>query len=104
MTIVDVRPTTMRLLSGLGGTGAADLTTHLATHGPLPVPSRPSPRWQEAVLYEVESSGLAGRGGAGFPAYRKMRAARYSGARPVVLVNAMEGEPASARATATRCC
>ena len=97
MTIVDVRPTTMRLLSGLGGTGAADLTPHLATHGPLPVPSRPSPRWQEAVLYEVESSGLAGRGGAGFPAYRKMRAARYSGARPVVLVNAMEGEPASGK-------
>jgi len=97
MTIVDVRPTTMRLLSGLGGTGAADLTTHLATHGPLPVPSRPSPRWQEAVLDEVESSGLAGRGGAGFPTYRKMRAARQSGAKPVVLVNAMEGEPASGK-------
>jgi NADH:ubiquinone oxidoreductase subunit F (NADH-binding) len=97
MTIVDVRPTRMRLLSGLGGRGAADLRAHLATHGPLPVPSQPSPRWQDAVLYEVESSGLAGRGGAGFPAYRKMRAARYSGARPVVLVNAMEGEPASGK-------
>jgi NADH:ubiquinone oxidoreductase subunit F (NADH-binding) len=97
MTMLDVRPTTARLLYGLAGT-PADLTTHLATHGPLPIPSRVSPRWQEAVLYEVESAGLTGRGGAGFPTYRKMRAARHSaGPRPVLLVNAMEGEPASGK-------
>ena len=96
MTILDVRPSTTRLLYGLAGAGA-DLTTHLAAHGPLPVPSQLSPRWQEAVLYEVESSGLTGRGGAGFPAYRKMRAARRSGPGAVLLVNAMEGEPASGK-------
>ena len=97
MTMLDVRPTTARLLHGLPGTGAVDLTTHLATHGPLPVPSRPTAGWQDAVLHEVESSGLTGRGGAGFPAYRKMRMARRSGTRPVLLVNAMEGEPASGK-------
>ena len=96
MTILDVRPSTTRLLYGLAGAGA-DLTTHLAAHGPLPVPSQLSPRWQEAVLNEVESSGLTGRGGAGFPTYRKMRAARRSGPGAVLLVNAMEGEPASGK-------
>ena len=49
------------------------------------------------MLHEVESSGLTGRGGAGFPAHRKMRMARRSGTRPVLLVNAMEGEPASGK-------
>jgi len=57
-----------------------------------------SPPWQAALLHEVESAGLTGRGGAGFPSYRKMRAASHSaGPRPVLLVNAMEGEPASGK-------
>jgi NADH:ubiquinone oxidoreductase subunit F (NADH-binding) len=97
MTMLDVRPTTARLLHGLDGTGAVDLTTHLAIHGPLLVPSRLTAGWQDAVIHEVESSGLTGRGGAGFPAHRKMRMARRSGTRPVLLVNAMEGEPASGK-------
>jgi NADH:ubiquinone oxidoreductase subunit F (NADH-binding) len=43
----------------------------------------------------VAESGLLGRGGAAFPAATKWDAVRGDSRRPVVVVNAMEGEPAS---------
>lgn len=58
------------------------------------------------LLDEIDTSGLRGRGGGWFPTGRKMRAvvdsaARRgslgSGRRPVVIANAMEGEPASTK-------
>jgi NADH:ubiquinone oxidoreductase subunit F (NADH-binding) len=76
----------MRLLTE---TGPA-LADHTATHGPLRLPP------QQALLEAVESSGLLGRGGAGFPTGRKMRTVA-AGRRPVVLGNACEGEPASSK-------
>ncbi|MGD0810542.1 MAG: NADH-ubiquinone oxidoreductase-F iron-sulfur binding region domain-containing protein [Acidimicrobiales bacterium] len=97
MTMLDVQTSPARLLYGLAGTGARTLRDHVATHGPLPVPSRVTRKWQDAVLHDVETSGLTGRGGAAFPTSRKMEAARGSGPRPALLVNAMEGEPASGK-------
>jgi len=47
-------------------------------------------------IAEVEAAGLRGRGGAGFPTAVKL-AAVARGRRPVVVVNATEGEPASAK-------
>jgi NADH:ubiquinone oxidoreductase subunit F (NADH-binding) len=47
-----------------------------------------------ALIEEIEQSGLRGRGGAGFPTAIKL-AAVVRGRRPVVVVNATEGEPAS---------
>lgn len=48
----------------------------------------------EGVLQVVDASGLAGRGGAGFPTGRKWRAVRQaSGAPKTVVCNADEGEP-----------
>ncbi|WP_022881240.1 NADH-ubiquinone oxidoreductase-F iron-sulfur binding region domain-containing protein [Gryllotalpicola ginsengisoli] len=51
------------------------------------------------LLAELEASGLGGRGGAGFAAWRKLaatlEAGRRPGARPVVIANGSEGEPLS---------
>lgn len=64
------------------------LSTHLATHGPLPAPLD--------LARLVERAGLTGRGGAGFPTARKLRSVAERG-RGVVVANASEGEPASAK-------
>lgn len=69
--------------------GGADLARHLVAFGPLP---------SEVSLAELERSGLDGRGGAGFPVWRKL-AAVEPGRRgaAVVIANGAEGEPLSAK-------
>jgi NADH:ubiquinone oxidoreductase subunit F (NADH-binding) len=53
------------------------------------------------LIAEVQRAGLRGRGGAGFPTATKMAAVvqsvQRSGRRPVVIANATEGEPLSAK-------
>jgi NADH:ubiquinone oxidoreductase subunit F (NADH-binding) len=86
MTVTAARPT-VRLLAG----AAPDLATHRRTNGALP--------WQGGtgrLIPLVEAAGLTGRGGAGFPTWRKL-AAIPAGTRPVVIANGAEGEPASAK-------
>ena len=51
---------------------------------------------RQALIDEVERSGLTGRGGAAFPTARKL-AAVAAGHAPVVVANGTEGEPASAK-------
>ncbi len=60
-----------------------------AGHEPLPRLSL------DALLAAVEEGGLTGRGGAGFPTATKVRAVASARRRPVVVGNAMEGEPLS---------
>lgn len=67
--------------------GAASRTGSLAVHGPA--------RQPEDLLQQVADAGLRGRGGGGFPLVRKLQAALDARGRPVVVVNAAEGEPAS---------
>lgn len=76
---------------------AADWRSHLTTYGPMPGDFD-----EGHLLAELEASGLAGRGGAGFPTWRKLLAAstargsgraRHGG--PVVIANGAEGEPLS---------
>ncbi len=70
---------------------ASSLAEHQERLGALP--------WRGGagqLLATVEESGLLGRGGAGFPTWRKLAAVR-SGRRPVVIANAAEGEPASGK-------
>src|SRR6478735_2693639 len=65
---------------------------HVARYGPLPELRRRAERSE--FLAMVERSGLRGRGGAGFPTGRKLRAVA-DGRHPVVVANGAEGEPAS---------
>jgi NADH:ubiquinone oxidoreductase subunit F (NADH-binding) len=83
-----------RLLAGppLAG-GAESLTDHRRRLGPLPPATD-----RRAIIPVLASSGLLGRGGAGFPVARKWSAVaeREAGAA-VVLANGAEGEPLSAK-------
>jgi NADH:ubiquinone oxidoreductase subunit F (NADH-binding) len=76
------------------------LAEHIAHYGPLPGDQLES----QALIAEVEHSGLTGRGGGAFPAGRKIRAVAEAGMRPrhvragegsVVVANGSESEPAS---------
>jgi NADH:ubiquinone oxidoreductase subunit F (NADH-binding) len=73
----------------------SDLKGHLDVHGPLNVALYPNSSWEQSLVTSVEASGLAGRGGGSFPASIKLALARSAGAGGTLVVNAMEGEPAS---------
>lgn len=82
-----------RLTAGLHQHGRLGLGVHLAVHGSLPqLPLG-------ALVALARSVDARGRGGAAFPFARKLEAAANSpgGRGRVVLVNAMESEPGSAK-------
>ena len=84
-----------RLLEGVPAQGAMSLQVHLDTHGELPSARRRDRRGATALIDQIEQAGLGGRGGAGFPTARKMRTVAAARGKPIVVVNATEGEPAS---------
>jgi NADH:ubiquinone oxidoreductase subunit F (NADH-binding) len=76
------------------------LADHVGRYGPVPFGD------PAGLIAEVERSGLTGRGGAGFPAGRKMRTVAEAGrtggtlrsqSGTVVVANGAESEPASAK-------
>lgn len=74
----------------------AGFEEHLRAYGELP---RRSP---DAMLAELEASGLTGRGGAAFPVWRKLAAAKEAagsrrGRAPILIANGTEGEPLSSK-------
>jgi NADH:ubiquinone oxidoreductase subunit F (NADH-binding) len=73
----------------------ADLEGHLRALGPLSLPAGRDEGWEGWLLAALKSSGLKGRGGAAFPTAVKLGVARAGHGRGVVVVNGMEGEPAS---------
>jgi NADH:ubiquinone oxidoreductase subunit F (NADH-binding) len=75
----------------------ATLAAHLALHPALTVPPGDDPVWGARIRRAVAESGLFGRGGAGFPTGAKWSPASTGRRRAMVVVNAMEGEPASAK-------
>jgi NADH:ubiquinone oxidoreductase subunit F (NADH-binding) len=92
-----------RLLAGMSYYHPTGLDEHESLYGPLPLPVM-SPHqggsWRqrpERLIEVVERSGLTGRGGAGFPAGRKMRSVAAGRGRAVVVANGAEGEPASSK-------
>lgn len=84
-----------RLFAGVRHDRPVSLTEHLQRYGEL-VP-RPRRGADAELLDLVEASGLQGRGGAGFPTSRKLRAVAAGRRRPVVLANGVEGEPVSGK-------
>jgi NADH:ubiquinone oxidoreductase subunit F (NADH-binding) len=85
----------------LGEAIGPDLARHLAAFGPAPAQLRVKRGHAGALVEQVDRSGLAGRGGGWFPTGRKMQAvvntARTTRKDPIVVVNAMEGEPAASK-------
>jgi NADH:ubiquinone oxidoreductase subunit F (NADH-binding) len=73
----------------------SDLNGHVSELGRLEIPTAHTRHWRAEVAAMLEASGLAGRGGAAFPAAIKLAVARSGGAGGIVVVNGMEGEPAS---------
>jgi len=95
-------PDPTRLPRLLAVAGREGLDDHWARLGPLPPRgTRRGGAGGSALVDVVEASGLLGRGGAAFPTGRKLRATAEAslaiGNAPLVVVNAMEGEPASAK-------
>ncbi|MBA2949203.1 NADH-quinone oxidoreductase subunit NuoF family protein [Streptomyces himalayensis] len=86
-----------QLTSGFDLVERLDLAMHLKVHGPL------EPMGGEQLASLAEQISLKGRGGAGFPFARKLRAVAESairrGVRPVVVVNGSEDEPACRKDT-----
>ncbi|HEY1449673.1 MAG TPA: NADH-ubiquinone oxidoreductase-F iron-sulfur binding region domain-containing protein [Solirubrobacteraceae bacterium] len=88
-----------RLFRGVSRTGQAlRLEQHMDVHGMAPGKRRRRRRSaNDRLIEQVEQAGLRGRGGAGFPTARKLRAVAAKRGRPIVVVNAAEGEPASSK-------
>ncbi len=83
-----------RLLDGLHADGSAlRWQEHVALHG------RPVTGEGPRILREVEAAGLTGRGGAGFPTFRKLASVAQAPPTrtPVIVANGAEGEPASSK-------
>ncbi len=84
----------LRLLAGLPQDGSPiDMRAHVETHGLAPALDRRHADW---LIGALRAAGLAGRGGAAFPAADKLDA--IAGRRRVVVVaNGSESEPMSAK-------
>ncbi|MBL7254054.1 NADH-ubiquinone oxidoreductase-F iron-sulfur binding region domain-containing protein [Paractinoplanes lichenicola] len=77
-----------RLLADPAGTR---LDVHLTQHGRLPAADLTQ------VIGMARDAGLTGRGGAGFPLWRKLAAVAATNRPAVVIANGAEGEPASGK-------
>jgi NADH:ubiquinone oxidoreductase subunit F (NADH-binding) len=86
-----------RVLLGVGAEPMS-FVTHLSVHGELAPTVRHSRRGLPSpLLSELTEAGLRGRGGGGFLLATKLESVQRARGRPVVVVNATEGEPMSVK-------
>ncbi len=81
-----------RLLQGVSELPMGELESHLRVHGRLPDLRGLAPT---QIVDLVDRAGLCGRGGASFPAAKKMRTVAARRGPRIVVANGVEGEPAS---------
>ena len=84
-----------RLLAGVPERGSMSLSEHHHVHGPPPFSDRRMRRSASGLIEQVDEAGLLGHGGGAFPMATKMRTVAQAPGRPIVVINAVEGEPAS---------
>ena len=89
------------LLAGIGNPHVFDesmtLANHRAVHGsPLPA-GRRTKRSVDEVIVALQRDEVRGRGGANFPFAIKLQSIVDQRKKPLIVVNAAEGEPASAK-------
>jgi NADH:ubiquinone oxidoreductase subunit F (NADH-binding) len=96
MSVPTLPATADRLMAGWRETRRpADFADHLDRYGELPLAAFPGRMGRERLIGLVEAAGLRGKGGAGFPTARKLRAVLGNRRQAVVVANGCEGEPAS---------
>jgi NADH:ubiquinone oxidoreductase subunit F (NADH-binding) len=78
-----------RLFAGATTRIGPSLDHHLELYGQL--------ESHEDLIAAVDQAGLRGRGGGAFPTAAKLRAVASAPGRPIVVANAVEGEPASGK-------
>ncbi|WP_336159245.1 NADH-ubiquinone oxidoreductase-F iron-sulfur binding region domain-containing protein [Amycolatopsis sp. VC5-11] len=66
-----------------------NLAAHLSVHGGLPALDR------DALIHAIDTAGIRGRGGAGFPAAAKLRS--VAPGRSIVVANGCESDPFSSK-------
>jgi NADH:ubiquinone oxidoreductase subunit F (NADH-binding) len=85
-----------RLLAGWARSGRPDrFPDHVGRLGQVPLRAYHGHAGRRRLVHELSGSGLRGRGGAAFPAARKLSAVAGGRGRKVVVANGCEGEPAS---------
>jgi NADH:ubiquinone oxidoreductase subunit F (NADH-binding) len=72
-----------------------DLAGFLGALGPVPLPAGRNVDWQQALIENLATSGLTGKGGGAFPAAIKVATAHSDGSGGIVVVNGMESDPTS---------
>ncbi|MDQ7778229.1 MAG: NADH-quinone oxidoreductase subunit NuoF [Planctomycetota bacterium] len=92
-SIPALRPQVRRILRNCGSIDATNMNHYLA-HGGYTGFARALQAGREKVIAELRDSGLRGRGGAGFPTWRKWQfCIDAKGDRKYIICNADEGDP-----------
>jgi NADH:ubiquinone oxidoreductase subunit F (NADH-binding) len=86
-----------RLLAGLVPGATMSFANHQLIHGAMDLSQHGRATRAHPLLLEIARAGLRGYGGAGFPSATKIAAVAAQQGRPVVVINAMEGESLSGK-------